>query len=135
MADDDGKFKEGNPGRPPGTKNVRTRNIEEIMEAHDFDPAEARIQYRKLLIEKAEAFEKDADRGYMINVQRGITKLSDKQIQKHRDRALGFRREADQVAAGLIDFRHPKKSSVKVDGQVGLTWAEMAEQEAEDNGA
>lgn len=117
------------PGRPKGAKNKRSAAVDEIMDRYGFDPIAARLEYRKLLLEQAEAMDKQISRGHRVGAQGRLYLLTDREILRIRREAFSLRRQADDVAAGLVDFRHARKKAVEHSGNVGVTWADLVRQE------
>jgi hypothetical protein len=130
-----GKFVKGN--KLGGGTMARTKLAREIFAKYDFDPLESRIVYHNALIAEAAKLQKDAVDGfytditntrqtiYIVDEGTQTTQLDfDKvtYVQGRMDRLL---READQIAATLADYIHPRLRSVDTTGTTADSYTAM----------
>lgn len=138
-----GHFKKGNPGRPKGTKNKHTKDsratVHSIMAEFNYDPVTAQLKYHEQLVERAESYRQQlAKKIYIAPGSCHTHKLdkSDKGIELAKlleSRLEKVEREIARLADRLMPYTHPRLSNVEVEGDVKMTWADMAKAEGMDD--
>ena len=123
-------FLKGNPGRPKGIKDKRTRAVHEIMDEHGIDPIDAQMRYAQILVDQADALEKDAEAGYYTRIDKVklkfVTEGNAHLPEFVRNKVAKMRREAADIMNRVADYRHPKMRTTEMSGNLGLTWADVA---------
>ena len=106
--DKKGQFVKGNKASPPKGSDQRrkTKELSLIFAEYGYDPAVARLEFRKRLIDRAEDFEKLAK------------DLSDDDENKEKflTQAHVERLHADKLDSQLMDYIYPKRKAVEIAG-------------------
>jgi hypothetical protein len=130
-----GKFVAGNK-LGGGTMN-RTKLAREIFAAHDFDPLESRIEYHNRLIKEASKLQSDAAAGvytditntkhpiYIVDEGVQTAQLDFDKVTYVQGRMDKLLREADQIAATLADYIHPRLRAIDLTGTTADSYSAM----------